>query len=75
MQKKDFLHSDFIPFDAVLDIMCLLNMAILRHCYITSLLELLNKQFQIVLEPATCCPKKVKLVVLNESGYKLTEKG
>ena len=52
MQKKDFLHSDFIPFDAVLDIMCLLNMAILRHCYITSLVELLYKQFQIVSEPA-----------------------
>ena len=73
MQKKDFLHSDFIPFDAVLDIMCLLNMAILRHCYITSLVELLYKQFQIVSEPANagylnCYPKKVKLVVLNQNG-------
>ena len=73
MQKKDFLHSDFIPFDAVLDIMCLLNTAILRLCYITSLVELLYRQFQIVSEPANagylnCYPKKVKLVVLNESG-------
>ena len=73
MQKKDFLHSDFIPFDAVLDIMCLLNMAILRHCYITSHVELPHKQFQIISEPSTvgylnCYPKKVKLVVLNESN-------
>ena len=52
MQKKDFLHSDFIPFDAVLDIMCPLNTAILRLCYITSLVELLYMQFQIVSEPA-----------------------
>ena len=72
MQKKDFLHSDFIPFDTVLDIMCLLNMALLRHCYITSHVELPHKQFQIVSEPSNagylnCYPKKVKLVVLNES--------
>ena len=52
MQKKDFLHSDFIPFDAVLDIMCPLNTAILRLGYITSLVELLYMQFQIVSEPA-----------------------